>query len=109
LIGALCCSAALAQAQNDVPREQSAALDQAKEGTRTATTTQASSTTVEQMDTGESLGFMGRKLWFEVRKRLNLTSTEEEEAQKKAEQQVRLKVGSIQVKSTSVAVKANAP
>lgn len=64
---------------------------------------------VKAMGTGESLGFMGRSLWFEMRRRLNLT-TEEEEAQHKAEtRQVKLKVGGIGVSREAVPEKEPVP
>lgn len=51
----------------------------------------------EALGTGETLGFLGRKMWFEVRRRLNLTTTEEEKAQREAERSYRLRVGGIKV------------
>lgn len=49
------------------------------------------------MGTGESLSYLGRKLWFEMRRRLNLTSEQEEQEQRAREERVRLKVGGIRV------------
>jgi len=49
------------------------------------------------MDTGESLGFMGKSLWFEVRRRLNLTTEAEEKKHKEETRQVKLKVGGLRV------------
>lgn len=54
-------------------------------------------TPVKTMDTGESIGFMGRKLWFEVRRRMNLTTEQEEAQQRAAEKAYRLKVGGIRM------------
>jgi hypothetical protein len=51
----------------------------------------------DELDTVESLSYVGRKLWFEVRRRLNLTTAQEETEEKAREQQVKLRVGSIQV------------
>jgi hypothetical protein len=60
--------------------------------------TKVTPSTTDQLDTGESLSFLGRKLWFEVRRRMNLTTEEEESEQREREKDVRLKVGSISVK-----------
>lgn len=57
----------------------------------------------QELDTGESLTYMGRKLWFEMKRRLNLTTEEEEKAQKAEERNVRLKLGGIQVQGTAPA------
>ena len=54
--------------------------------------------TTDQLDTGESLSFLGRKLWFEVRRRMNLTTEDEENEQREREKDIRLKVGSISLK-----------
>lgn len=51
----------------------------------------------EEMGTGETLGFLGRKMWFEVRRRLNLTTEEEEKTQREAERNYRLRVGGIKL------------
>lgn len=50
-------------------------------------------------DGPEGLSYMGRKLWFEVRRRLNLTTAEEEARQKAEARQVRVQVGSIRLKT----------
>jgi len=63
--------------------------------------TTAAPAKVEQLDTGESLSFMGKKLWFEMRRRLNLTTAQEEADQKAAERAVRLKVGSVKVQQSA--------
>jgi hypothetical protein len=57
---------------------------------------QAGSEVVEH-DTIESITFLGKKLWFEVRRRLNLTSEAEQAEQKQAEQRFKLRVGTLQV------------
>jgi len=62
--------------------------------------------TTQELDTGESLTYMGRKLWFEMKRRLNLTTEEEEKAQKAEERNVRLKLGGIQVQGTAPATTA---
>ncbi|MBK9175731.1 MAG: hypothetical protein IPM46_05210 [Flavobacteriales bacterium] len=54
---------------------------------------------VKTLDTGESIGFMGRKLWFEVRRRMNLTTEQEEAQHRAAEKSYRLKVGGLRVES----------
>lgn len=59
--------------------------------------TAAKATEVKDLDTGDSIIYLGRKLWFEMRKRLNLTDTAEEEARKQEDAQVRLKVGGVKV------------
>lgn len=61
------------------------------------------------MDTGESLGFMGKSLWFEVRRRLNLTTAEEEKKHKEETKQVKLKVGGFQVERSAVEEPKPAP
>jgi hypothetical protein len=61
------------------------------------------------MDTGESLGFMGKSLWFEVRRRLNLTTAEEEKKHKEETKQVKLKVGGFQVERSAEAEPKPAP
>lgn len=45
---------------------------------------------VEELGTGESIGYLGRELWFEARRRLNLTSEEEERRQREADRRYRL-------------------
>mgnify|MGYP001340298802 CR=1 FL=1 len=89
-------------AQNDRPGD----TDKPKARTEPTTVVEkavSAASGTEKLDTGESLTFLGKKLWFEVRKRLNLTSESEEAAQKTAEKQVRLKVGSIGLESSSTA------
>lgn len=51
----------------------------------------------QELDQGESLLYIGRKLWFETRKRLNLASEEEVEAQAEEEKKVKLRVGSFKI------------
>ena len=51
----------------------------------------------QEMGTGESLSYLGRKLWFEMRRRLNLTSAQEEQEERAREERVRLKVGGIRL------------
>lgn len=53
------------------------------------------------MDTGESIGFMGKSLWFEVRRRLNLTTEEEEKKHKEETKQVKMKVGGLRVEKSA--------
>lgn len=55
---------------------------------------------VKTLDTGESIGFMGRKLWFEVRRRMNLTTEQEEAQHRAAEKAYRLKLGGLRVESS---------
>lgn len=50
----------------------------------------------QELDQGESLLYIGRKLWFETRKRLNLASEEEVKAQEE-EKKVKLRLGSFQI------------
>lgn len=45
----------------------------------------------------ESLSYLGRKLWFEVKRRLNLTTEQEEEQNARDQKPVDLKVGSFRV------------
>ena len=49
------------------------------------------------LDTNESLKYMGSKLWFQMKKRLNLTTKEEEEAEIKKREQVTLSIGSLKI------------
>jgi hypothetical protein len=49
------------------------------------------------LDTGETLTFLGKKLWFEAKRRLDLTSEEEERKQRLYERSVRLRVGSVRL------------
>lgn len=59
-------------------------------------------TTTETSSTGESLLFLGKKLWFETRKRLNLATEEElkAEADQEAEdRKVKLKLGKFEVEN----------
>lgn len=51
----------------------------------------------EALDQSESLLYMGKKLWFETRKRLNLASEEEVKEQAEEEKKVRLRVGSFKI------------
>ncbi len=53
--------------------------------------------TVEKTDTEGSITYIGKRLWFEVRKRLNLTTEQEEAQQRAAEALVRLKVGGFRI------------
>lgn len=53
--------------------------------------------TKENLDAGESLIFMGKKLWFETRKRLNLTTEEEVKQQVAEEKRVKLRVGGFKI------------
>ncbi|HOZ41784.1 MAG: hypothetical protein IPO05_06155 [Flavobacteriales bacterium] len=62
--------------------------------------TRTTAASPEQLDTGESITYLGRKLWFEVKRRMNLTTEAEEKQQRQAERNVRLKVGSIRVQAT---------
>ncbi|MFZ1693992.1 MAG: hypothetical protein WAT74_12400 [Flavobacteriales bacterium] len=55
------------------------------------------SSPAKSMDTGESLGFMGKSLWFEVRRRLNLTTEEEEKKHKEEAKELKLKVGGLRI------------
>jgi hypothetical protein len=55
------------------------------------------------------LSYMGRKLWFEVRRRLNLTTAEEEARQKADARQVRVQVGSIRLQTLPPARDQGAP
>jgi hypothetical protein len=55
---------------------------------------------METSNTGESLLFLGKKLWFETRKRLNLATEEElkAEAVKEGEdKKVKLRLGGFEV------------
>ena len=61
--------------------------------------TRATTATIEQLDTGESITYLGKKLWFEVKRRMNLTTQAEEDQRRLEERNVRLKVGSIRVRS----------
>lgn len=45
----------------------------------------------------ESITYLGRKLWFEVKRRLNLTTEQEEEQNARDQKPVDLKVGSFRV------------
>lgn len=47
--------------------------------------------------TGESLSYIGKKLWFETRRRLNLTTEAEEQDQRVAERNYKLRIGGIKV------------
>ncbi|HRD53592.1 MAG TPA: hypothetical protein PKY96_13180 [Flavobacteriales bacterium] len=69
----------------------------------------ATDSRAKTMDTGESLGFMGKSLWFEVRRRLNLTTEEEENKHKAEARQVKLKVGSFQVSREAASDPETAP
>jgi len=62
--------------------------------------TKLNGSNTQELDTGESLAFLGRKLWFEVKRRMNLTTEEEETQQRGSDKAVRLNVGSISVKSS---------
>ncbi len=53
--------------------------------------------TTQEAGTVESIGFIGRKLWFEMRKRLNLTTEQEERQQLQTEQGYKLRIGGIKV------------
>jgi len=55
----------------------------------------------KSLDTGESLGFMGKSLWFEVRRRLNLTTEAEEKKHKEETKEVKLKVGGLRVEKSA--------
>lgn len=57
----------------------------------------AKASEVKDLDTGDSIIYLGKKLWFEMRKRLNLTDAAEEQARKQEDAQVRLKVGGVKV------------
>jgi hypothetical protein len=61
--------------------------------------TRATNSTTEQLDTGESITYLGKKLWFEVKRRMNLTTEAEEKQRRQEESNVRLKVGSIRVQA----------
>lgn len=50
-----------------------------------------------------SLTYIGKRLWFEVRKRLNLTTEQEEAQQRAAEALVRLKVGGFRIEQQATA------
>lgn len=51
----------------------------------------------EVLGTNESIKYMGSKLWFQMKKRLNLTSKEEEEAELKNNKKVILTFGSLKI------------
>lgn len=55
-----------------------------------------------------SLTYIGKRLWFEVRKRLNLTTEQEEKQQRAAEALVRLKVGGFRIEQQAPAREAKA-
>ncbi len=76
-----------------------AAQDPAPKTSPPPTTTPAAKTT-ETSNTGESLMFLGKKLWFETRKRLNLATEEElkaESDQEAEDRKVKLKLGKFEV------------
>ena len=51
----------------------------------------------DELGQGESLLYIGRKLWFETRKRLNLASNEELEAHAEEEKKVKLRIGGFKI------------
>lgn len=62
-----------------------------------ATTKPAATTGTPQPAQEESITYLGRKLWFEVKRRLNLTTEEEEEKNARDQQSVNVKLGGIRV------------
>lgn len=53
---------------------------------------------VLNLDTEESIEYLGDELWFQIKKRLHLTSKEEEEEQqKKKKKKVALSIGGIKI------------
>ena len=74
---------------------QVAVAAQVKEEKPSTTTAQEQ---VAEPGTGESISYIGRKLWFEMRKRLNLTTEEEENEQRMEEQSYKLRIGGIKVR-----------
>jgi hypothetical protein len=63
----------------------------------TAAAKPASTTAAPQPAQEESIAYLGRKLWFEVKRRLNLTTEEEEEKNTRDQQAVNVKLGGIRV------------
>lgn len=61
------------------------------------------------LDTGETLTFLGKKLWFEAKRRLDLTSEEEERKQRLYERSVRLRVGTLRVQQGGSRTAATKP
>jgi hypothetical protein len=55
----------------------------------------------EELDAGEGLVVIGKKLWFEMRKRLNLTTAEEEAQQKSTEKRLKVNVAGIKLSGTT--------
>lgn len=55
-----------------------------------------------------SLTYIGKRLWFEVRKRLNLTTEQEERQQRAAEALLRLKVGGFRIEQQAPVREAKA-
>ncbi|KAA3643674.1 MAG: hypothetical protein DWP98_12980 [Bacteroidetes bacterium] len=60
-------------------------------------TSQAKKTEIKELDTNESLKYLSSKLWFQMKKRLHLTTKEEEEAELKKQEKVSLTFGSLKV------------
>lgn len=52
---------------------------------------------VEELDTEESLEYMGSALLFQVKKRLNLTTKEEEDAEKKKKKATHFNIFGIKI------------
>lgn len=84
----------LAQEQRPANAQVTAAAQVKEEKPSTATAQEQ----VAEPGTGESITYIGRKLWFEMRKRLNLTTEEEENKQRVEEQSYKLRIGGIKVR-----------
>jgi hypothetical protein len=85
-----CALAAVAVAQTPAPVKPAAIPTDS---------TRETPATTEQLDTGESITYLGKQLWFEVKRRMNLTTEAEEKQRRQEERNVRLKVGSIRVQA----------
>lgn len=85
----LCCTL-LAKAQSATPKPAPTAPIEAPKA-------KPEQQPAEELDQSESLLYMGKKLWFETRKRLNLASEEEVKEQAEEEKKVRLRVGGFKI------------
>lgn len=83
----LCAAAVLAQ------QDSGKAVSPGPAATRPASVVQDPP---QELGQGESLLYIGRKLWFETRKRLNLASEEELKAEVE-EKKVKLRLGSFKI------------
>lgn len=97
LAGALLAATLSAQAPTGGTGAQSAAKEPATAGKDDVKPTASTA------ESDGSLSYIGKRLWFEVRKRLNLTTEQEEAQQRAAEALVRLKVGGFRIEQQAIA------